>query len=386
MGTEKEQSLAMHGLKSAAGFVQTQVAGALDQPLCSPHHVCSRRGVKKSIEIARLIREENERLAADARAGREGTTPGCRPPMSPDPPPKDRRIARADDLQEWSGPRMPAITNKQQLLTAQNAQKEVSARRSPPAEPRPLLEELVYAICREGATPADADAAYARLLKTFIDWNEVRVSTVQEVGEILRPLSARERGRARIIGLLQEVFEASYTFDLGEIVKKGLKDTARKSASTRRGVNDYAVAWVVQRTLGGHAIHHEPTRACCRGLGSWRRWTPRASRRHAASIEHVIPKTRGPEFTDLRACMRRNCASRRTRGAPVSAQDRVPRRHREYAAEDRAEAEEVAIMVTTFAVLHVNGLSRLAGSGGPDEPALKCAYCTKMSAGRSGER
>ena len=34
MGTEKEQSLAMHGLKSAAGFVQTQVAGP-DQPLCS---------------------------------------------------------------------------------------------------------------------------------------------------------------------------------------------------------------------------------------------------------------------------------------------------------------------------------------------------------------
>ena len=30
--------------------------------------------MKKSIEIARLIREENERLAADARAGREGTT------------------------------------------------------------------------------------------------------------------------------------------------------------------------------------------------------------------------------------------------------------------------------------------------------------------------
>ena len=86
---------------------------------------------------------------------------------------------------------MPAITNKQQLLTfAQNALKKKFPLAAPtPAEPRPLLEELVYAICREGATTAEADAAYARLRKTFIDWNEVRVSTVQEVGEILRPLS-----------------------------------------------------------------------------------------------------------------------------------------------------------------------------------------------------
>jgi endonuclease III len=197
----------------------------------------------------------------------------------------------------------PAITNKQQLLTfAQNALKKKFplAVSEPPAEPRPLLEELVYAICREGSTPADADASYARLRKAFIDWNEVRVSTVQEVGEILRPLSAPGSRAKRIIGLLQEVFEATYTFDLGELTKKGLKDTARKLRFYKEGVNDYAVAWVVQRTLGGHAIPlDEPTLRVLTRLGVVEDVDPESLEAVRGSIEHIIPKTRGPEFTDL---------------------------------------------------------------------------------------
>src|SRR5262249_29159111 len=137
-----------------------------------------------------------------------------------------------------------------------------------PAEPRPLLEELIYAICREGSTAADADAGYARLRKAFIDWNEVRVSTVQEVADVLRPLSGSGTRAKRIIGLLQEVFEQAYTFDLGDLGKKGLKDTARKLRFYKEGVNDYAVAWVIQRTLGGHAIPlDEPTLRVLRRLG-----------------------------------------------------------------------------------------------------------------------
>jgi len=197
----------------------------------------------------------------------------------------------------------PAITNKQQLLTfAQNALKKKFplAMSEPPAEPRPLLEELIYAICREGSTSADADAGYARLRKAFIDWNEVRVSTVQEVGEILRPLSAPGSRAKRIIGLLQEVFEATYAFDLGELTKKGLKDTARKLRFYKEGVNDYAVAWVVQRTLGGHAIPlDEPTLRVLTRLGVVEDVDPDSLEAVRGSIEHVIPKTRGAEFTDL---------------------------------------------------------------------------------------
>ena len=197
---------------------------------------------------------------------------------------------------------MPAITNKQQLLTfAQNAlKKKFPLPVAEPTEPRPLLEELIYAICREGSTPAEADAAYARLRKAFIDWNEVRVSTVQEVGDVLRPLSGSGTRGKRIIALLQEVFEATYTFDMSEIAKKGLKDTARKLRFYKGSVNDYAVAWAMQRTLGGHAIPlDEPTLRVLRRLGVVEEADPESLESVRASIEHVIAKTRVAEFTDL---------------------------------------------------------------------------------------
>lgn len=198
---------------------------------------------------------------------------------------------------------MPAITNKQQLLTqAQTALKK----RFPLAvaaelpEPRPLLEELIFAICREASTAADADAAYARLRKAFLDWNEVRVSTVQEVADVLRPLSGSGGRAKRIIGLLQEVFEDKYSFDLSDLGKKGLKDTARKLRFYKEGVDDYAVAWVVQRALGGHAIPlDEPTLRVLRRLGVIEEVEPDSLEGLRGSIEHVIPKNRGPEFTDL---------------------------------------------------------------------------------------
>jgi len=198
---------------------------------------------------------------------------------------------------------MPAITNKQQLLT--QSQTALKKRFPLPVseaaeEPRPLLEELIFAICREASTLAEADAAYARLRKTFIDWNEVRVSTVQEVGDILRPLSGSGSRAKRIIGLLQEVFEDKYSFDLSDLDKKGLKDTARKLRFYKEGVNDYAVAWVIQRTLGGHAIPlDEPTLRVLRRLGVIEDFDPDSLETVRGSIEHVIPKTRGPEFTDL---------------------------------------------------------------------------------------
>lgn len=216
---------------------------------------------------------------------------------------------------------MPAITNKQQLLT--QAQTALKKRFPLPteeaaAEPRPLLEELIYASCREGSSPDEADAGYARLRKAFIDWNEVRVSTVQEVADILRPLSGSGTRAKRIIGLLQEVFEDKYSFDLGELGKKGLKDTARKLRFYKEGVNDYAVAWAMQRTLGGHAIPlDEPTLRVLQRLGVVEEVDLESLETVRGSIEHVIPKTRGPEFTDLMSILAKEICTEKDPNCPA---------------------------------------------------------------------
>src|SRR5580700_11102838 len=63
MGSEQEQQLTMHGLRSAAGFIQTRVAERLTTRFVPHITFIFEEGVKKSVEIARIIREENEQLA-----------------------------------------------------------------------------------------------------------------------------------------------------------------------------------------------------------------------------------------------------------------------------------------------------------------------------------
>ena len=61
MGTEKEQALAMHGLKNAAGFVQSKLAKRLETRFLPVIIFVVDEGVKKSVEVALLLREEQEK-------------------------------------------------------------------------------------------------------------------------------------------------------------------------------------------------------------------------------------------------------------------------------------------------------------------------------------
>ncbi len=63
MGTPQEQSLCMHGLKHSAGFVQSKLAKRLQTRFTPVIQFVLDQGVKKSIEITRLI---NEALAQTA--------------------------------------------------------------------------------------------------------------------------------------------------------------------------------------------------------------------------------------------------------------------------------------------------------------------------------
>jgi ribosome-binding factor A len=70
MGTKKEQDLCLHGLRHSAGFVQAKLAGRLKTRYTPVIHFVVDEGVKKSIEVTRLI---NEALA-QSRPGTEGTS------------------------------------------------------------------------------------------------------------------------------------------------------------------------------------------------------------------------------------------------------------------------------------------------------------------------
>lgn len=57
MGTDQEQDLCMHGLSHAAGFVQSKLANRLRTRFIPVIHFVLDMGVKKSLEITRLLNE-----------------------------------------------------------------------------------------------------------------------------------------------------------------------------------------------------------------------------------------------------------------------------------------------------------------------------------------
>jgi len=81
MGTESEQKLAMRGLQHATGFLQAKVAARLQTRSTPVLKFKLDEGVKKSIEMSRLI---DEAIASDRR----------------DPKPADPAPAEAEDEDE----------------------------------------------------------------------------------------------------------------------------------------------------------------------------------------------------------------------------------------------------------------------------------------------
>jgi endonuclease-3 len=191
---------------------------------------------------------------------------------------------------------MATSTHKQQTLTQVLT---LLKRRYDSTEgpQRPVLETLLYGILREGATPEQADAAYANLEQRFFDWNEVRVSQPAEVEAALEGLPDANVKAPRVIGILQAVFEREFCFQLDEIAKKGLKNAVKILQDKFEHATDFAIGWVVQRSLGGHAL---PVDAgilrCLQRLGIAEAGDdPEALR---AALEHLVPKAKGSLFND----------------------------------------------------------------------------------------
>lgn len=191
---------------------------------------------------------------------------------------------------------MPTTFNKQRLFTLLFS---TEVKNLPgEEEPRPVLEQFLYSLCREGVTRDRADQAYRNLRDQFFDWNEVRVSSVRELAEAMQGLPNAENRAQRLIDFLQEVFETTFSFDLESLHKKGVK-VAAKQLTRFQAANDYSVAWVVQQSLGGHAIPVDaPTLRCLRRMGVIEADEP-DSEALRASLEHQIAKAKGPLFNDV---------------------------------------------------------------------------------------
>ena len=116
-----------------------------------------------------------------------------------------------------------------------------------------MIEHLLFACCLEDAHHDAAEEAFAALVHTFFDWNEVRVTSISELSEVMACLPDPRAAANRIKRVLHAVFEATFNFDLEDLRKKNLGPTITWLEKLD-GTTPFVVSYVVQAALGGHAI------------------------------------------------------------------------------------------------------------------------------------
>jgi endonuclease-3 len=187
-----------------------------------------------------------------------------------------------------NGTQKTRVLNRLFSITGKNGHAEEPAT-------RPVLEQLIYAVLREGTTQAKADEAFRALQTSFFDWNEIRVSMIREVADVIQDLPNPEDRAARIISILQEVFETTYSFDLEPLHKKGLK-MAEKQLQRYQAANTFIVSYTVQTGLGGHALPLDD--AMIRVLRRLEVLDGELDEAARTSLEHFVPKSKGVQFCE----------------------------------------------------------------------------------------
>jgi endonuclease-3 len=159
-----------------------------------------------------------------------------------------------------------------------------------------VLKAVVYGICHEATTREQANQALSRFKDEFFDWNEVRVSSLDEIQESLAGIPEPAERAQRIRRFLRQLYNRTYGFTLDALAKKPLKDALKVLQTYDAFESDYVTATVVQQALGGHAIPiDKDTRRALERLGISESTVPELR----AVLERAVPKNRGAEVIDL---------------------------------------------------------------------------------------
>jgi endonuclease III len=125
----------------------------------------------------------------------------------------------------------------------------------PVAQPkdRSVLEHLLFACLLEDSPHEAAEQVFNALKHDYFGWNEVRVSTIRELTDALKPLVNPAASAERLKQTLHSVFESVYEFDIESLKKQNIGQAA-KLLQKYNGTTPFVVAYVTQNALGGHAI------------------------------------------------------------------------------------------------------------------------------------
>lgn len=205
-------------------------------------------------------------------------------------------ILATDNITRWDAQRVMTTSNRAAKIAKTH---KILKKHYKPATvaDRPLLEQMLYACCLQAAMPMAADEAFAKLQQTYFDWNEVRVTTISELAEVMNCLPRPSETASNLKKTLQAVFETHYSFDLESLKKENIGKSV-KQLEKLAGVTPFVLSFVTQNGLSGHSI------AISDGSLEVLRITgvisdEEAQQKKVPGLERAIPKNRGVEFGSL---------------------------------------------------------------------------------------
>lgn len=161
---------------------------------------------------------------------------------------------------------------------------------------RPILEQMIFAAILENAPRDIAETSYANLRREYVDWNEIRVTSIAELSELFADHPQPQEAARGVKTILQNVFEGVYLYDL-EILKKGNQGKAIIQIENF-GASPFVVGYTTQHGLGGHSIPVD-TALLRLALILGAITEKEAKKKSVPGIERAIPKTKGIEFASL---------------------------------------------------------------------------------------
>lgn len=116
------------------------------------------------------------------------------------------------------------------------------------------VEAVVYAMVSEAMTEEAGGRLYRRMLKHFVDFNDLRVSRKEEILDVLGNTSEEFVKTAEAITkTLNVIFEKTNRVSLQGLMQDG-KRQAHKELSEIEGITPFAVSYCFLTSMGGHAI------------------------------------------------------------------------------------------------------------------------------------
>lgn len=116
------------------------------------------------------------------------------------------------------------------------------------------IEQLIYAFLLWETTRQRANAAFKRIVESFVDFNDLRVARPRDLSESLgKTYPLAEERCVRMLTVLNEIYLREYAVSIDSVLE-GSKREAKKYLDSLEGMTGFVSARVMLYGAGAHAI------------------------------------------------------------------------------------------------------------------------------------